>query len=161
MARPEDAIQWPTADTLKRIERKRRQVDRLLNAIVTRKVDYLKEQLTAAMGIPKGYLWPLSGDADDDNVQISIGDKGKRTQVSLGRGNTQISVNGELTIDITDKDKTQGPGISCVVSKNKVIVNGREVPMPKGMTGRSSVIKNGKLIVDGYRYDPETNSFRK
>lgn len=52
-------------------------------------------------------------------------------------------------------------GSSVVTSKGKVFIDGKEIPLPKGMkTGSQSVI-NGKVYIDGYEYFPAEGIFKK
>lgn len=50
-------------------------------------------------------------------------------------------------------DKTKRKGITVVVAKHKrlVIVEGKEIPFPPGVTGRSIVVSGTTVTIDGYR----------
>ena len=52
-------------------------------------------------------------------------------------------------------------GLSVSCGNGKVIINGEEIPVPKGMRLNSQVIISGKIYIGGYEYFPEEKAFRK
>jgi len=52
-------------------------------------------------------------------------------------------------------------GTSCICTKNKVVINGEEVKIPKGMRTNSQTIINGRVFIGGYEYIPKKKCFKK
>ncbi len=52
-------------------------------------------------------------------------------------------------------------GFSVISSKNKVVVNGKNIPIPKGMETGSQSIINEKLYIGWYEFIESEGIFRK
>ena len=52
-------------------------------------------------------------------------------------------------------------GLTVITDKNKVIVNGEKIPLPKGMNTNSVSLMNGKVYIGGYEYIPKEKKFKR
>lgn len=60
-------------------------------------------------------------------------------------------------------NKINQSGLNVIQTKNSIIVNGVEYPLPdkvKSSHNRMSMI-NGRITINGYRFNPETGEFIK
>ena len=52
-------------------------------------------------------------------------------------------------------------GVSVSFNSGKVIINGENIALPKGMTTNFQTIIDGKIYIDGYEFFPESKTFKK
>jgi hypothetical protein len=48
-----------------------------------------------------------------------------------------------------------------ITSKNKIIINGEEINIPKNISTNSQTIINGRIFIGGYEYFPKLKKFKR
>lgn len=67
-----------------------------------------------------------------------------------------IPKNGKKKMNISSVGELS---VSC--GNGKVIINGEEIPIPKGMKLGSQAIIDGRVFIGGYEYFPKEKEFRR
>ena len=74
-----------------------------------------------------------------------------------------VKVNGKRFDHKKDMNKTTQNGSEIIQTKDKLTVNGKTYYIPKHVQSKSSSVKliNGKMIINGYDFNPNTGEFSK
>lgn len=68
----------------------------------------------------------------------------------------EIITKGNNMINISNQN-----GICVTTSKDKIVVNGEEIEIPKGMKTNSQSIINGRIFICGFEYFPKLKKFKR
>lgn len=52
-------------------------------------------------------------------------------------------------------------GKHIIMNEDKLTIDGKEIPIPKGLKGNNQSIIDGRIYIDGFEYLPKQNKFKR